>query len=69
MDRYELDVATWIKSSYSGDNGGDCVEVALGFTPGTVPVRDSKRPQGPHVLVGRGAWPAFVGWVVQGYDD
>ncbi|WP_373420856.1 DUF397 domain-containing protein, partial [Streptomyces scabiei] len=30
-----------MKSSHSGDNGGNCIEVAPGF-PGLVPVRDSK---------------------------
>ncbi|WP_329173963.1 DUF397 domain-containing protein [Streptomyces decoyicus] len=29
MDRHELSAVTWTKSSYSGDNGGDCIEVAL----------------------------------------
>ena len=29
MDRHELSAATWIKSSYSGANGGNCIEVAL----------------------------------------
>jgi hypothetical protein len=61
--------ATWIKSSYSGNDGGDCVEAALESTVPVVPVRDSKCPATPHVLVSRRAWPAFVGWVAQGYDD
>ncbi|WP_394430089.1 DUF397 domain-containing protein [Streptomyces sp. SGAir0957] len=30
----------WIKSSYSGDNGGNCLEVATQAT--TVHIRDSK---------------------------
>ncbi len=60
MDRHEFSAATWIKSSYSGDNGGNCVEAALGF-PGTVPVRDSKNPDGPVLVVGRAAWAAFTG--------
>ncbi|MFL4494855.1 DUF397 domain-containing protein, partial [Streptomyces sp. VTCC 41912] len=46
MDRHEFNSTTWIKSSYSGDNGGNCIEVAPGF-PGVVPVRDSKDPRGP----------------------
>jgi hypothetical protein len=69
MTTDEFSGATWIKSSYSGDNGGDCVEVAIGFTPGAVPVRDSKCRSTSHVLVSRRVWPAFVGWVAQGYDD
>ncbi|XIE79361.1 DUF397 domain-containing protein [Streptomyces sp. SBR177] len=59
MRSYDLDTATWIKSSHSGDNGGNCVEVASGVT-GCVPVRDSKAPEGPAVVFGRGAWDAFV---------
>ncbi|MET9295978.1 DUF397 domain-containing protein [Streptomyces sp. NPDC003077] len=35
-----------MKSSHSGHNGGDCIEIAPGI-PGVVPVRDSKRPNGP----------------------
>ncbi|MFF0445530.1 DUF397 domain-containing protein [Streptomyces sp. NPDC004609] len=41
-------MATWSKSTYSGDNGGDCVEVASGLT-NVVAVRDSKNPSGPHL--------------------
>jgi hypothetical protein len=39
---------TWRKSSFSGSNGGSCVEVAN--TLGAL--RDSKNPTGP-VLTGR----------------
>ncbi|MGI5368175.1 DUF397 domain-containing protein [Streptomyces iakyrus] len=28
--------------------------------PGTVPVRDSKNPDGPVLVVGRSAWAAFT---------
>ncbi|MEU9357520.1 DUF397 domain-containing protein [Streptomyces sp. NPDC048301] len=51
--------ATWRKSSYSGSTGGDCVEVADGCAA-SVPVRDSKNPSGPLVVVSPGAWQAFV---------
>ncbi|MEV5934785.1 DUF397 domain-containing protein [Streptomyces sp. NPDC052079] len=49
----------WFKSSYSGTEGGDCVEVA----PGTavVHVRDSKATTGPMLTVSREAWAGFVG--------
>ncbi|WP_406332082.1 DUF397 domain-containing protein [Streptomyces sp. NBC_00203] len=60
MEIRELALATWIKSSYSGDNGGDCVEIAPGF-PDFVPVRDSKNPDGPVMVVTRSAWSAFTG--------
>ncbi|MGW5210234.1 DUF397 domain-containing protein [Streptomyces sp. NPDC004051] len=51
----------WRKSSYSGNTGGECVEVADGCLDGAVPVRDSKNPAGPIVTVGALAWQAFVG--------
>lgn len=31
MREYDLSTAQWRKSSYSDDNGGDCVEVAYDF--------------------------------------
>ncbi|WP_131738568.1 DUF397 domain-containing protein [Actinomadura roseirufa] len=42
---------TWRRSSHSGDNGGDCVELA--GLPGGVAVRDSKDPDGPALIVTR----------------
>ena len=38
---------SWRKSSYSGDNGGACVEV--GTAGPAVAVRDSKDPEGPRL--------------------
>ncbi|MEU1123759.1 DUF397 domain-containing protein [Streptomyces sp. NPDC005899] len=51
--------ATWRTSSYSGSTGGDCVEVADGCSA-SVPVRDSKDPAGPVLVLGADAWQAFV---------
>lgn len=51
--------ARWRKSSYSGSTGGECVEVADGCV-GAVPVRDSKNPAGPVLVLGASAWQAFV---------
>ncbi|MFJ6616762.1 DUF397 domain-containing protein [Kitasatospora sp. NPDC091335] len=48
----------WFKSSYSGNEGGACVEVA--DTPGTVHVRDSKDKSGPQLTFSPTAWQAFV---------
>ncbi|MCX5400666.1 DUF397 domain-containing protein [Streptomyces sp. NBC_00102] len=48
----------WFKSSHSGAEGGDCLEVAT--SPGTVHVRDSKQPTGPVLTMAPGAWAAFV---------
>ncbi|MFJ3821776.1 DUF397 domain-containing protein [Streptomyces nodosus] len=48
----------WFKSSYSGAEGGDCVEVAT--TTASVHIRDSKITVGPTVTVSRKAWTGFV---------
>ncbi|MEU9758539.1 DUF397 domain-containing protein [Streptomyces sp. NPDC047987] len=55
----ELSNAPWRKSSHSNTNGGSCVEIADGI-PGTVPVRDSKQPAGPALLISAPAWNDFV---------
>ncbi|XKK59386.1 DUF397 domain-containing protein [Streptomyces sp. ARC32] len=60
MREYDLTNACWRKSSYSGGSGGeDCLEVTDGVL-GVIPVRDSKVTDGPVVVVGSGAWTAFV---------
>ncbi|MCZ2524829.1 DUF397 domain-containing protein [Streptomyces sp. HB2AG] len=51
---------TWFKSSYSGNQGGDCVEVAAGS--GAVHVRDSKDREGGSLAFTPEAWAAFVGF-------
>jgi hypothetical protein len=51
--------AEWRKSSRSGDNGGNCVEVARNL-PGVVAVRDSKNPGGPVLVVSRDEWARFI---------
>ena len=47
----------WRKSTYSGSNGGNCVEVAADLA---VAVRDSKDPDGPRLAFTAGAWLAFA---------
>ncbi|MFE2380691.1 DUF397 domain-containing protein [Streptomyces misionensis] len=51
--------ALWRKSSYSNGDGGNCLEVADNI-PGVVPVRDSKVPHGPALLLSATAWAPFV---------
>ncbi|MFG3354352.1 DUF397 domain-containing protein [Streptomyces sp. NPDC048001] len=51
--------AVWHRSSYSNQEGGDCVEVAHG-TPGTVPVRDSKNPDRPNLTFHTAPWTTFL---------
>ncbi|MFJ3170489.1 DUF397 domain-containing protein [Streptomyces roseus] len=50
----------WTKSSYSPSSSNDCVEVAQ--TPGTVLVRDSKRPDDGRLGVAPAAWDGFVAY-------
>ncbi|THA68098.1 DUF397 domain-containing protein [Streptomyces sp. A0958] len=49
---------SWFKSSYSGSEGGNCVEVAA--HPAAVHVRDSKVSDGPVLTVPPHAWTAFL---------
>ncbi|MGP2441941.1 DUF397 domain-containing protein [Streptomyces sp. JW3] len=55
----ELSFAHWRRSSYSNANGGACVEITDDF-PGVVPIRDSKTPHGPALVVTAVSWDAFV---------
>ncbi|MFF5244528.1 DUF397 domain-containing protein [Streptosporangium sp. NPDC000095] len=64
----DLSTAVWRKSSRSGSNGGQCVEVAVNL-PGAVAVRDSKDPHGPNLLFTSGEWRAFVGGIKSGEFD
>ncbi|MHC5902642.1 DUF397 domain-containing protein [Streptomyces sp. S6] len=56
-----VEVALWTKSSYS-DNGGTCVEIALNLAAQgvTVPVRDSKSPDGPVIALSTSAFTSFT---------
>lgn len=55
----DLTGARWRKSTRSGGNGGECVEVADNL-PGVVAVRDSKDPHGPALTFAPAAWATFV---------
>ncbi|MCP9995726.1 DUF397 domain-containing protein [Streptomyces werraensis] len=48
----------WFKSSYSGTEGGQCVEVATAAA--VVYVRDSKVDSGPLLTVSREAWAGLI---------
>ncbi|MEV7399545.1 DUF397 domain-containing protein [Streptomyces sp. NPDC091267] len=51
---------TWFKSSYSTNDGPQCVEVAT--APTTIHVRDSKNIPGPELGFTPGAWADFVSY-------
>ncbi len=55
--------ATWRKSSYSGGNGGGCVEVGAHAEAGRVLVRDTKDRQGPVLAFSPKTWCRFAGEV------
>jgi Domain of unknown function (DUF397) len=59
MDDGGLTGAQWRTSSYSGGNGGTCVEVADNL-PDVIVVRDSKDPDGPVLTFSRADRSAFV---------
>jgi Domain of unknown function (DUF397) len=54
-----LNRAGWRKSTRSGSNGGNCVEVARKLR-GAVAVRDSKDPDGPMLVTSPAAWRALT---------
>lgn len=61
----DLTGVQWVKSSYSGNGGGNCLEVApaVATSSGVVPVRDSKAPENGALLVSVAQWQSFVSHV------
>ncbi len=57
----------WRKSTRSGSNGGQCVEVRR--QDETIQVRDSKDPTGPILRFNAKEWAAFVGGAQDGEFD
>ena len=53
----------WRKSSYSGNGGGECVEI--GASPGAVVVRDTTDRTGPVLRFTQAAWRRFADQVKQ----
>lgn len=52
---------SWIKSSYSDQSGGNCIETVT--TAAVVGVRDSKVMEGPAFAVTHASWTAFLGFI------
>jgi Domain of unknown function (DUF397) len=64
----DIDRRGWRKSTYSGDNGGGCVEVSIAGG-GAVAVRDSKNVAGPELEFAGSAWAQFVQGIKNGEFD
>lgn len=58
----------WRKSSYSGNGGGDCVEVASNL-PNAIAVRDSKNPDGAVLMIDPAEWRKFIADIKAGRHD
>ena len=71
MPYVDLTSAEWRTSSYSGGNGGQCIQVAApASSPGgpsrLCAVRDSKDPAGPVLVFGATQWRAFAAAIKTG---
>ncbi|RFU40020.1 DUF397 domain-containing protein [Actinomadura logoneensis] len=69
MSEFPDFVLRWRKSSHSGVDKTDCVEVAALRGARAVAARDSKDPGGPVLAFGVGTWSAFLGCVKDGLFD
>jgi hypothetical protein len=54
---------TWRRSSYSGSNGGQCIEVTASSR---IHVRDSKNPDGVHLGFSAQVWREFATMIKDG---
>ena len=66
MPDFEFANLPWRKSSFS--NGGGCVEAAP-LAGGLIAVRDSKNPQGGHLVYNAYEWQSFLAGVRNGEFD
>ncbi|NRQ40038.1 DUF397 domain-containing protein [Nonomuraea sp. NN258] len=64
----ELETAAWRKSSYSGANGGDCIEVAA-LSGDRVGIRDTEQPGVEPWVVRGSVFRAFVAAAKDGEFD
>ncbi|MFJ5034467.1 DUF397 domain-containing protein [Streptomyces sp. NPDC088560] len=53
---------TWFKSSYSGTQGDNCVEVAMAEA---IHVRDSKQRESEQLALSPTAWSEFIAYAAQ----
>ena len=65
--RLDLSRAQWFKSTRSGPNCDNCVEVA--FVDEAIVVRDSGNPEAAALIFNAAEWDAFVGGAKDGEFD
>ena len=70
----DLTGATWRKSSYSGEDGGASIEIAVlrGSKEGSdhvIAMRDGSHPDGPALIFTPDEWRAFTAGVNDGEFD
>ena len=58
---------TWRTSSYSGNNGGQCVQA--GNDGRVIAVRDSQDPDGPRLAFTATAWRTFAATLTGGQNS
>jgi hypothetical protein len=63
----DLSEAVWHKSTRSGSQTDNCVEVA--FAGGAIVVRDSRNPDGAQLVFTPNEWDAFVEGAKDGEFD
>ncbi|HEX6470846.1 MAG TPA: DUF397 domain-containing protein [Streptosporangiaceae bacterium] len=63
-----MESMTWRKSSWSGSNSENCVEVARA-TPRAIAARDSKNPSGPILRFDRSAWRDLINDIKASHYD
>ena len=63
MSTATLGQLAWLKSSYSGAEGGEYLELAA--TSRTVHIRDSKTPAHPQLTFPHPEWATFVQYVTE----
>jgi hypothetical protein len=63
---YDVSGATWRKSTRSGSNGGDCVEIADNL-PDFSAIRDSKDPNGAVLVFSEGDFRVFIDGIKRGF--
>lgn len=64
-----MEELTWRKSSFSGANGGECVEIGTTADGRAAGIRDSKRPHDGHLVVTPGMLGALLASVRRGELD